>query len=37
LAFVVPSSHLGRPNTRFAIVNPRTEFSDLVKILDTMK
>ena len=37
LAFVVPSSHLGRPNTRFAIVNPRTEFTDLVKILDTMK
>lgn len=37
LAFVVPSSHLGKPNTRFAIVNPRTEFTDLVKILDTMK
>jgi len=35
-AFVVPSSHQGRPNTRFAIVNPRTEFSDLVKILDSM-
>jgi glutamate/tyrosine decarboxylase-like PLP-dependent enzyme len=37
MAFVVPSSHLGRPNTRFAIVNPRTDFTDLVKILDTMK
>ncbi len=36
LAFVVPSSHQGRPNTRFAIVNPRTQFSDLVKILDSM-
>lgn len=36
-AFVVPSSHQGRPNTRFAIVNPRTEFSDLVKILDSME
>ncbi|UWF77259.1 MULTISPECIES: pyridoxal phosphate-dependent decarboxylase family protein [Microbacterium] len=35
-AFVVPSSHAGRPNTRFAILNPRTTFEDLVAILDTM-
>jgi glutamate/tyrosine decarboxylase-like PLP-dependent enzyme len=36
-AFVVPSSHRGKPNTRFAIVNPRTRFDDLVKILETMR
>ena len=36
-AFVVPSSHQGRPNTRFAILNPLTTFDDLVGILDTMK
>jgi glutamate/tyrosine decarboxylase-like PLP-dependent enzyme len=35
-AFVVPSSHQGKPNARFAIVNPRTEFSSLVAILDSM-
>ena len=35
-AFVVPSSHLGKPNTRFAIVNPTTKYEDLVAILDTM-
>jgi glutamate/tyrosine decarboxylase-like PLP-dependent enzyme len=35
-AFVVPSSHQGKPNARFAIVNPRTEFSALVAILDSM-
>lgn len=35
-AFVVPSSHAGRPNTRFAIVNPLTTFEDLTGILDTM-
>lgn len=35
-AFVVPSSHLGKPNARFAIVNTKTEFSELVKILDSM-
>lgn len=35
-AFVVPSSHGGRPNTRFAIVNPLTTFEDLVAILETM-
>ncbi|RBP64226.1 glutamate/tyrosine decarboxylase-like PLP-dependent enzyme [Brevibacterium sanguinis] len=36
-AFVVPSSHRGRPNARFAIVNPLTTFDDLVDILDTME
>jgi len=36
-AFVVPSSHLGKPNTRFAIVNPTTKYEDLVAILDTME
>ena len=35
-AFVTPSSHAGRPNTRFAIVNPLTSFEDLTDILDTM-
>jgi L-2,4-diaminobutyrate decarboxylase len=36
-AFVVPSSHAGRPNTRFAIVNPTTKYEDLVTILDSME
>ncbi len=36
-AFVVPSSHMGKPNTRFAIVNPTTKLEDLVAILDTME
>ncbi|MEW9263802.1 aminotransferase class V-fold PLP-dependent enzyme [Kineococcus endophyticus] len=36
LAFVTPSSHRGRPNARFAIVNPRTTIEDLTAILDTM-
>ncbi|GAA1760937.1 pyridoxal phosphate-dependent decarboxylase family protein [Agromyces humatus] len=35
-AFVTPSSHGGRPNTRFAIVSPNTTFEQLVAILDTM-
>ena len=35
-AFVTPSSHEGRPNARFAILNPRTTFEDLTGILDTM-
>jgi glutamate/tyrosine decarboxylase-like PLP-dependent enzyme len=35
-AFVVPSSHQGKPNARFAIVNTKTEFSELVSILDSM-
>lgn len=34
--FVVPSSHLGRPNLRFAIVNPLTKKSDLIQILDSL-
>ncbi len=37
IGFVVPSSHKGKPNTRFAIVNPNTTFEDLVAILDTME
>ena len=37
LAFVTPSSHQGRPNARFAIVNPRTTLEDLTAILDTMR
>lgn len=36
-AFVVPSSHRGKVNTRFAIVNPTTKYEDLVKILDSME
>ncbi|QNE36617.1 pyridoxal phosphate-dependent decarboxylase family protein [Leifsonia shinshuensis] len=35
-AFVTPSSHAGRTNTRFAILNPLTTFEDLVEILDSM-
>lgn len=36
IGFVVPSSHQGKPNTRFAIVNPLTTVELLTKILDTM-
>jgi glutamate/tyrosine decarboxylase-like PLP-dependent enzyme len=36
LGFVVPSSHNGKPNARFAIVNPRTELKLLVRLLDSM-
>lgn len=36
-AFVVPSSHAGRTNARFAIVNPRTTLDDLIGILDSMR
>ena len=36
IAFVVPSSHAGRPNTRFAIVNPQTSKELLLQILDSM-
>lgn len=36
-AFVTPSSHAGRTNARFAILNPRTTFDDLTGILDTMR
>ena len=37
IAFVVPSSHQGEPNTRFAIVNPETSFELLCQILDSME
>ncbi|MFM6967007.1 MAG: pyridoxal phosphate-dependent decarboxylase family protein [Rhodoluna sp.] len=37
IAFVVPSSHHGEPNTRFAIVNPNTDLALLNKILDSME
>lgn len=36
-AFVTPSSHNGRPNTRFAILNPLTRYEDLIAILDSME
>jgi len=36
LGFVTPSSHQGRPNARFAIVNPRTDLKLLTKIIDSM-
>ena len=36
LGFVTPSSHLGKPNARFAIVNPRTDVKLLAKIIDSM-
>lgn len=36
LGFVVPSSHKGKPNARFAIVNPRTGIELLTQILDSM-
>jgi glutamate/tyrosine decarboxylase-like PLP-dependent enzyme len=36
-AFVVPSSHAGRMNTRFAIVNPTTTLEQLIEILDSME
>ena len=36
IGFVTPSSHRGEPVTRFAIINPRTTFDDLTRILDTM-
>lgn len=37
MAFVVPSSHRGKPNLRFAIVNPNTTFELLCKILDSLE
>ena len=37
IGFVVPSSHKGKPNTRFAIVNPLTSIELLSKILESMK
>jgi glutamate/tyrosine decarboxylase-like PLP-dependent enzyme len=37
IGFVVPSSHNGKPNTRFAIVNPLTSVALLTEILESMK
>lgn len=37
IAFVVPSSHQGRPNARFAIVNPLTSQELIDEILDSME
>ena len=37
IGFVVPSSHQGKPNTRFAIVNPLTSVKLLTQILESMK
>ena len=37
IAFVVPSSHNGRPNARFAIVNPLTSEELITEILDSME
>lgn len=36
-AFVTPSSHQGRPVTRFAIVNPRSSVEKMAAVLDTMR
>ena len=36
LGFVTPSSHQGKPNARFAIVNPLTDVQLLTKIVDSM-
>ena len=36
-AFVTPSSHLGEPMARFAIINPLTNESDIDVILDSMR
>ena len=37
IGFVVSSSHQGKPNTRFAIVNPLTSIELLSQILESMK
>ena len=37
LGFVTPSSHQGKPNARFAIVNPRTDVKLLTQIIDSME
>lgn len=37
IGFVVPSSHHGKPNTRFAIVNPETSVDLLTEILESMR
>ena len=36
-AFVVPSSHEGRPMLRMCIVNPRTTADDLAAVLDSLR
>jgi hypothetical protein len=36
LGFVTPSSHQGKPNLRFAILNPRTDIKLLTQILDSL-
>jgi glutamate/tyrosine decarboxylase-like PLP-dependent enzyme len=36
IAFVVPSSHRGEPNLRFAIVNPLTNVEIISEILETI-
>lgn len=36
-AFVLPSSHKGRPHLRFAIINPKTSYEDLVTILNSLE
>jgi glutamate/tyrosine decarboxylase-like PLP-dependent enzyme len=36
VAFVVPSSHAGTPNLRFAIVNPLTDLDLIKQILDSI-
>ena len=37
VGFVVPSSFNGEPVLRFALINPRTTFEDLLLILDRLK
>ena len=37
VGFVVPSSFNGEPVLRFALINPRTTFEDLLLILDQLK
>lgn len=37
IAFVVPSSHRGEPNLRFAIVNPTTTIDTIREILDRIE
>lgn len=37
IAFVVPSSHNGKPNIRFAIVNPLTTIETIKTILETIE
>lgn len=36
-AFVLASSHKGRPHLRFAIINPKTSYEDLVTILNSLE